>query len=180
MVYVFLAEGFEEIEALAVVDILRRGNISVQTVSITNEKEVAGAHNIFVTADITIDEITDVPFCVVLPGGLPGTTNLAKSQKVEKIVKAVNDNGGIVAAICAAPSALYGFGVLSGKRATSYPGYEKQMPECIYTENTVEIDGNIITSRGPGTAHNFAFALLEKMAGKEMAEKIYKAMQYKN
>ena len=177
MVYMFLAEGFEEIEALSVVDILRRGGVELKTVSITNEKSVCGAHGITVFADVTVDDLTDCR-CVILPGGLPGTTNLAASELVEKTVRKTYENGGIIAAICAAPSVFYGYGLLDGKKATSYPGYEEEMPLCNHTGAQVEVDGKIVTSKGAGTAHLFGFKLLEMLKDKETSEKIKKAMQY--
>lgn len=177
MVYMFLADGFEEIEALSVVDILRRGGVEIETVSITDDKKVRGAHHITVFSDITADDIKECT-CVILPGGLPGTTNLAASKKVEEKVRETYENGGIIAAICAAPSVFYGYGILDGKKATSYPGYEEEMPLCNHTGTQVEVDGNIVTSKGAGTAHLFGFKLLEMLKNKETSEKIKKAMQY--
>jgi len=177
MVYMFLANGFEEIEALTVVDILRRGGVEIQTVSITKSNEVCGAHGIPVIADITYKKINECE-CVILPGGLPGTTNLAASEIVEQKVRETYENGGIIAAICAAPSVFYGYGLLDGKKATSYPGYEKEMPLCKHTGAQVEVDGEIVTSKGAGTAHLFGFKLLEMLKNIETAEKIKSAMQY--
>jgi 4-methyl-5(b-hydroxyethyl)-thiazole monophosphate biosynthesis len=141
---------------------------------------VAGAHNITVKCDITANEIKDDAQCVILPGGLPGTTNLGKSSVVEKTVKECYQGGGIVAAICAAPSVFYQYGLLKGKKATAYPGYDEEMPECNYTGNDVETDGNIITSKGAGTAHLFGFELLKYLKDEETANSIKKAMQYRN
>ena len=177
MVYMFLAEGFEEIEALSVVDILRRGGVEIKTVSITDDLKVSGSHGITVFADITAKEAGDCE-CVILPGGLPGTTNLAASAAVEKTVRKTHSEGGIIAAICAAPSVFYGYGLLSGKKATSYPSYEEEMPGCVYTGAQVEVDGNIVTSKGAGTAHLFGFKLLEMLKDAKTAEEIKKAMQY--
>ena len=180
MVYMFLADGFEEIEALAVVDILRRGNVLVKTVSITKETLVRGAHNITVQADILAEEIEENPSMIILPGGLPGTTNLKKSPVVEKYVRETYQGGGVIAAICAAPSVFYDYGLLEGKKATAYPDYEEYMTGCDFTGADVETDGNIVTSKGAGTAHLFGFKLLEILKDKEVAEKIKKAMQYKD
>lgn len=177
MVYMFLAEGFEEIEALSVVDILRRGGVKIETVSITSDKKVKGAHGITVYADITFKEINSAR-CVVLPGGLPGTTNLAASDMVKSHVCKTYENGGVIAAICAAPSVFYRYGLLNGRKATSYPDYREEMPLCNHTGNAVEVDGNIVTSKGAGTAHLFGFKLLEMLKDKETSEKIKKAMQY--
>ncbi len=177
MVYMFLAEGFEEIEALSVVDILRRGGVEIKTVSITEDSKVSGSHGITVFADITAEKTTDCD-CVILPGGLPGTTNLAASRVVEEKVRETYGKGGIIAAICAAPSVFYGYGLLNGKKATSYPGYEEEMPLCNHTAASVEVDGNIVTSKGAGTAHLFGFKLLEMLKDRETSEKIKNAMQY--
>lgn len=180
MTYVFLADGFEEIEALATVDILRRGGVEVRTVSITGEQVVCGSHNIPVIADITYKKLEDGAQCVILPGGMPGTLNLGASDAVENCVRKTYAGGGIIAAICAAPSVFSEYGLLDGKKATSYPDFEKKMPGCIYTKNRVETDGNIVTSRGAGTAHDFAFKLLAMLKDAETAENIRKAMIYDN
>ena len=180
MVYMFLADGFEEIEALAVVDILRRGGVEIKTVSINGSLNVQGAHNICVKSDMTDSEIGNDANCVILPGGLPGTTNLSKSSVVEKTVKECYKSGGIIGAICAAPSVFYKYGLLDGKKATAYPGYDEEMPKCNYTGSDVETDGNIITSKGAGTAHLFGFELLKHLKNEEIAYEIKKAMQYRN
>lgn len=179
MVYIFLADGFEETEALLTVDILRRGGVDVKTVSITKELVVTGAHGVPVVADISFKKLQQNPEAVILPGGMPGTLNLGKSEIVKKAVFEAYESGKIVAAICAAPTVLYSYGLLNGKRATSYPGYEDEMKACIYTENAVETDENIVTSRGAGTTHLFAAKLLEMLKNKETAEHILSAMQYK-
>ena len=178
MVYVFLADGFEETEALVPVDILRRGGVDVKTVSVNGGLTVTGAHGITVTADISCDTPLTSAEAVILPGGMPGTLNLGKSEAVKKAVLDAYNSGKTVAAICAAPTVLYALGLLDGKRATSYPGYESEMKACIYTENAVETDGNIVTSRGAGTAHLFAAKLLEMLKGKEISDKILSSMQY--
>ncbi len=178
MVYMFLADGFEEIEALAVVDILRRGGVEIKTISINNDLKVKGAHDIFVLADdIKLEETAR---CIILPGGLPGTTNLAKSEFVESSVRECYNGGGIISAICAGPSVFYDYGLLNEKRVTSYPDYKDYMKNAIYTGSDVEVDGSIVTSKGAGTAHLFGFKLLEMLKGKEVADKIKKAMQYKD
>ena len=178
MVYVFLADGFEETEALVTVDILRRGGVEVKTVSVTKELVVTGAHGIPVVADISCKKLQTSPEAVILPGGMPGTLNLGKSEIVRKTVLEAYNEGKIIAAICAAPTVLYGYGLLDGKRATSYPGYEDEMKDCIYTENAVETDENIVTSRGAGTAHLFAAKLLEILKDKKTADNTLSAMQY--
>ena len=177
MVYVHLADGFEEIEAIAVVDILRRAGIDVKTVSVTGTEIVRGAHEISVSADI-IFESADYQQCsmIVLPGGMPGTTNLAKHQGLAAQLTAFAEEGKWIAAICAAPSVLGGLSLLDGKKATSYPGYQDQMPGADYVEEGVVQHGKIITSRGPGTAIAFSLKLVELLKGSETSEKIRKAM----
>lgn len=178
MVYIFLAEGFEEIEALSPVDILRRGGAEVTTVGVGG-KVISGSHNIPVTADITLEETdcTDAEM-LILPGGLPGTTNLEASDKLKDILDKANKEGKYIAAICAAPSVLGKRGMLKGRKATCYPGYEEEMlgAKCVGTP--VEVDGSFITAKGAGAASEFAFALLSALKGSEVSDKIRGAMQY--
>lgn len=164
MVGVFIAKGFEEIEALTVVDLLRRGNIPVETVSITEEKSITGAHGITVCADTTIDKF-DFSTCdmIVLPGGMPGTTNLQKCNLLCDHVDAFVKGGKWVAAICAAPMILGEKGLLKGKKATIYPGMENHLLGANHTKDGVAVDGNIITGRGPGKAMEFALTIVEKL-----------------
>lgn len=176
MIYVFLADGFEEIEALAPVDILRRGGLEVKTVGVTG-KVVTGSHGIGVTADITVDEtVTDKLCGVVLPGGIPGTPNLEANARVMELVDYAMANNIITAAICAAPSILGHKGYLEGKNAICYPGFEKELKNANIIEASVVRDGNIITSRGAGVALEFGFALLEAFKDFETAEKLRNAM----
>ncbi len=164
MTYVFLAEGFEEIEALAVVDILRRLNLAVQTVSITDSLQVSGSHGIPVLADITLSTAdTHSAQALVLPGGLPGADNLQACAALKTALQTAAKDGRIVAAICAAPKVLGAFGVLNGKSATCYPGFESELIGATPKVDRVVRDGNIITSKGPGTAFDFAFALAEAL-----------------
>lgn len=162
MVYVHLADGFEEIEALAVVDVLRRADIATKTVSVTDSRNVRGAHDIVVVADLMFQE-ADYASCemIVLPGGMPGTTNLSRHEGLVKQISDFAQNGKWIAAICAAPSILGKMSLLKGKRATSYPGYENVMIGAVYTEDRVVRDGKFITSRGAGTAVEFALKLVE-------------------
>ncbi|MBQ9914733.1 MAG: DJ-1/PfpI family protein [Clostridia bacterium] len=167
MVYVFLAEGFEEIEAIATIDILRRCGLSVQTVSITDEKNVCGSHGIPVTADALLAEIDPGSGkAFVLPGGLPGSDNLQNCKPLEKILKTESRNGKIIAAICAAPKVLGAFDLLEGRLATCYPGFEEELIGAEFVPDRAVLDGNIITSRGAGTASDFAF-LIAKTLGKD-------------
>lgn len=159
-VAVMLADGFEEVEALTVVDIIRRANIKCDMVSISNI-EVKGAHDIVVKADKIISEEVKEYDVIVLPGGMPGATNLRDNEDVINLVKWFNDNNKIVAAICAAPIVLGKAEIIEGKNITSYPGFESELTKGNYKENHVVVDGNIITSRGPATAMLFAYKILE-------------------
>ncbi|MBR3576819.1 MAG: DJ-1/PfpI family protein [Clostridia bacterium] len=177
MIYVFLAEGFEEIEALATVDILRRAGMDVGTVSVTGEREVTGAHAITVTADITEINLDDVD-AVILPGGMPGTLNLKASDKVQDAIKYSFDNNKLMCAICAAPLVFGGAGFLKGKKAARYPGFEHELIGADVVYEPVVRDGNIITSRGAGTAHLFAFEILKYFGKEKEAAELYKGMIY--
>ena len=159
-VAVMLADGFEEIEALTVVDIIRRANITCDMFSISG-MEVKGAHDIVVKADKLISEEVKEYDVIVLPGGMPGATNLRDNEEVIDLVKWFNDNKKIVAAICAAPIVLGKAGIIEGKKVTSYPGFEDELIKGSYLEEHVVVDGNIITSRGPATAMLFAYKILE-------------------
>ena len=178
MVYVFLAEGFEEIEALAPVDLLRRAGVQVSTVSIVeNRRAVTGARGIPVMADITISEFdVNNADLVVLPGGMPGTINLAECSELMSIIDNLAKTGDLnkrVAAICAAPSKILGErGLLAGKKATCYPGMEAGMKGAIAVTDKVVTDGNITTSRGMGTAVEFGLELVNLMCGEEKAREL--------
>ncbi|MGI5960129.1 MAG: DJ-1 family glyoxalase III [Massiliimalia sp.] len=168
MVYLFLADGFEEIEALTPVDYLRRCKIEVQTVSVKPEKTVTGSHGIPVTADITIDQVDREKIqAVILPGGMPGTLNLEQCEPLQQLIDFCAEQGKLLGAICAAPSILGHKGLLSGKKATCYTGFETALTGAEYTGAPVERDGNMITARGAGVAGQFAFALAEALVGKE-------------
>ncbi|HZJ58604.1 MAG TPA: DJ-1 family glyoxalase III [Clostridia bacterium] len=177
-VIVFLADGFEEVEALTVVDYLRRVDISVETISITREREVMGAHDIPVLADKTIDEVGDAELYdgVIIPGGLPGATNLRDNPMVIETVKGVYENGKLAAAICAGPIVLERAGIIEGRRVTSYPGFKDQLPGSIYVEQGVVRDGNIITARGPALAVYFAIEIAEYFLGEKKAEELQRAI----
>lgn len=160
-VAVLLAEGFEEIEALTVVDVLRRANIQCDMVSI-NKKDVIGAHNIKVSADILIDEVKDIDM-VVLPGGMPGATNLRDNKKVIRLIQELIKDNKKVGAICAAPIVLAKAGVIEGEDITSYPGFEEELKGANYKEDAVVVSNNIITSRGPATALEFAYTIVKEL-----------------
>ncbi len=164
MIYVFLAEGFEEIEALSVVDILRRCRLQVETVSVTESRQVCGAHGIPVTADITLAEAApDEARALILPGGVPGTDNLQACKPLAEALCRAAQEGRIVAAICAAPKVLGALGLTAAKKATCYPGYEGELTGAVPVMARVVRDGNLITSRGAGTAADFAFCLAEAL-----------------
>lgn len=178
-VVVFLADGFEEIEGLTVVDILRRAGIEVTTVAIKESKEINGAHGIVVMADNMIDDIEFSKVdMVVLPGGMPGTLNLGDSEKVIEIVKEFDSLGKEVAAICAAPSILGDLGILADKKAVCYPGFEERLLKALVCKEQVVADGHITTSRGMGTAIPFALKLVEKLINVERAEEIRESIIY--
>ncbi|MGI6371616.1 MAG: DJ-1 family glyoxalase III [Caldicoprobacterales bacterium] len=173
-VIVFLANGFEEVEALTVVDYLRRMDIEAEMVSITNDRKVIGSHNIPVLADKTIEEIGNVDLYegVVIPGGLPGATNLRGNSKVIEIVRSMHQNNKLTAAICAGPIVLEEAGIIEGRKVTSYPGFEDQLSGGIYQEEGVVRDGNIITARGPALAVYFAIKIVEYFLGEEKAKEL--------
>ncbi|AKA70349.1 DJ-1 family glyoxalase III [Clostridium scatologenes] len=174
---VLLAKGFEEVEALTVVDVLRRGGVHCITCSIDGEEEVLGSHSIHVKANNLLEKVDVNKYdAVVIPGGMPGASNLRDSEKVIELVKKFNKENKIVAAICAGPIVLGRAGVLDGKKGTSYPGFEEQLGEVVYSEDMVVQDGNIITSRGPATAIYFAFKILESLEGIKIAENLREAM----
>jgi len=174
-----LADGLEEIEAITNIDVLRRSGLDVVTAGL-NSTEITGSHNIMIRADQIITEINaDELSGIVLPGGMPGSTNLRDNPDVIKLIKELNAAGKLVAAICAAPIALEKAGVIKGRRATSYPGFSQQMSSCKYREERVVVDGNIITSRGPGTAFEFALTIVQYLSGEDKAEELKKALLLK-
>lgn len=171
MVYVFLADGFEEVEAIAPVDILRRAGLEVKTVAVTSsgkEKSVRGAHGITVNADLDADAVKNDFDLIVLPGGMPGTHNLEKSAVVQKCIDNAVARGALIAAICAAPSILGHKGLLSGKKAVCYPGFEKDLEGAKIMSSMVCEDGRIITGNGPGAAFEFGYLLAERLGGDDV------------
>lgn len=177
-ILVLLADGFEEIEALTVVDILRRAKLDVVTASIS-EKTVYGSHGIGVISDHFLNEVDADEFgCVFLPGGQPGTNHLKADERVLDLVKSFYESGKIVSAICAAPIVLSAAGILSGKRVTSFPGVREMLGETDYSEDRVVIDGNIFTGRSAGTAAELAFALVTHFLDLRHADAIKNAMFY--
>lgn len=179
-VYIFLASGFEEIEALTVVDLLRRANIEVVMVSVHDGILVKGAHGIEVMADMEyqMDSCQDGDM-LVLPGGMPGTNGLMGHEGLRELLFEYRNSGKLLAAICAAPSVLGLNGILKGKTATCYPGFEDKLLGAKAVNERVVKDGNVITSRGVGTAIDFALVLIEELADKAIAEKIAQGIQYR-
>lgn len=180
MVYCFLADGFEEVEAIAPIDMLRRAGVEVKTVGVTGTV-IDGRHGIRVIPDVDINEIVlDSSLeAVILPGGLPGATNLEESSEVQKAIDFANENGKYVCAICAAPQILGHKGLLSGKLAIAYPGFEDELKGAIISENYVVLDGNIITAKGAGVATEFGLKIVSVLKGEALAEEIGKAIQMK-
>lgn len=175
-VIVALAEGFEEMEAIISIDILRRAGLEVITAATSSNILVTGSRKIPIKPDIELKNFSGVPEALVLPGGMPGAENLANSKRVINLIKQCVKQNKIVAAICASPAyALAKAGVLSGKKVTCYPGCENRLgKDTTYIKEEVVIDSNIITSAGPGTAFCFALAIVEKLMGKEVAEDVKK------
>ncbi len=177
MIYVFLADGFEEIEALTPVDLLRRADLQVATVGVTG-RCVTGAHGIAITADITpVDVSYETMEGIVLPGGMPGTLNLEASSFVQESLNYAVSNRLLIAAICAAPSILGHKGLLNGKRATCYPGFEETLQGAVISRDTVVTDGLFTTAKGAGVATEFALELIKRFKDQETADTIRGAIQ---
>lgn len=172
---IFLTTGFEEIEALATVDILRRGEVDVKTVSLTDNKTVEGSHAIPVVTDLLFSEADFTAIdMLILPGG---TIKINDHDGLKVQIRAFAEAGKDIAAICAAPMVLGGLGLLKGKSATCYPGFEKYLDGAtLQTQDAVVVDGKIITGRGPGLSFDFALQLLEVLAGKEKRNEVAKGL----
>ncbi len=176
--FLFLAEGFEEIEALATIDVLRRAGIPVKTVSITESLQVKGAHGITVSADVLYDNtLFDHPEWLILPGGMPGAEYLYDFAPLNGLLERHAKSGGRIAAICAAPAVVLGqLGLLKGVKATCYPGFEDKLSDAVYTPEPVVEDGNFITSSGPGNAVKFALHIVASTLGEQEAIKVANGM----
>lgn len=176
-VFVFLANGFEEIEGLTVVDLLRRAEIETLMVSITGKREVTGSHGITVMADDLFENIdSEEGTLFVLPGGMPGTRCLAEHEGLGELLKRASSDGRRVAAICAAPSVLGGLGILKGKKATCYPGFEEKLEGAETSVQSVVVSENVTTSRGMGTAIPFALALIAQLKDQKTADDLGKSI----
>ncbi|MBQ1977787.1 MAG: DJ-1/PfpI family protein [Ruminococcus sp.] len=181
MIYCFLADGFEEIEAITTVDMIRRAGVEISTVAVTEDKSltVKGAHGIPVVADMHIDDCTKDENLtgVFLPGGMPGTTNLDNSEKVRELVSYCAEKDRYLLAICAAPSVLGHMGLLEGKKATCYPGFEDELKGAVYTAQSAVQDGKIITGKGPGATVDFASLIISALKSEALASDLRSAMQ---
>lgn len=178
-VCVFLADGVEEIEALTVVDLCRRGEIELETVSITGKKQVTSSHQVSFLADALFEEIDfDEVDMIVLPGGMPGTKNLEAFEPLMEQVEKFHAQGRYLSAICAAPSIFGHRGFLEGRNACSFPSFEEHLEGAHVTHNRVEVSDHIITSRGMGTAIEFALAIVARMKGQQTADRLRQTIVY--
>ncbi len=180
MIYCFLANGFEEVEALAPVDMLKRAKKEVRTVGVSGEY-VSGSHGITVKSDISIEDVVlDGSLeAVILPGGMPGTTNLENSKFVQKAIDFAVKNEKYVCAICAAPSILGHKGILDGKEAIAFPGFEKDLEGAKISEKSVVTDGKVITAKGAGVAIEFGLEIVSELCSKEISDEIKASIQCK-
>ena len=177
MNYVFLAEGFEEIEALATVDVLRRAELPVQTVGVGGDW-ICGSHGMRIQTDIREEDVELAKAqVIVLPGGMPGTRNLEASADVQRALDYMTENDRYIAAICAAPSILGHRGQLNGKRATCFPGFEKDCSGAVIFDEPAVADGRIITGKGAGAAIDFALTIVEQLKGRSVSDALRAAMQ---
>lgn len=176
-VLIHFATGFEEVEAVTPVDVLRRAGCEVITVSVTGKREVASTRGFTIVTDKLFEEVDYTSAdALVLPGGQPGADNLNRHEGLRDQLRTFQSQGKIIAAICAAPLVLGSAGILKGKKATCYPGVESQLTGAFCTGNLIEIDGNIFTGKGPGAAMQFSLALAERLKGKTRADELRTAM----
>lgn len=174
---VFLAEGFEEIEATNIIDVLRRAELETIIVSVTGKLDITGSHDITITADQLFNEFdfTEIDM-LVLPGGMPGANNLNNHIELKKLITGFHQQEKLIGAICAAPIVLGGLGILKGRDATCYPGFEHQLNGANYTGNNVEISENIVTGKGAGVAIIFALKIVEQFRGENFANELARKM----
>lgn len=176
---IFMADGCEEIEGLTVVDVVRRAKMEIKMISITGKREVTSSHGVTFLADALASEVNyDELDGIVLPGGMPGTLNLGADATVNEVIHKFAAEGKLVAAICAAPSVLGAAGILEGKRATCHPGFEEKLTRAQTSEDSVVVDGNIITSRGMGTAIPFALEIVRYYADDAAVEQVKTGLVY--
>lgn len=174
---VHLATGFEEIEAISIIDVLRRAELNVQVVSITDELIVEGSHNIKIIADILFQDVDySLVDMIVLPGGMPGSANLNAHDGLREQILNFNDSGKLLGAICAAPMVFGNLGIFKDKEATCYPGFEGELHGAIVTENDVELAGTVVTGKGAGVAIKFALKIVEMIKGEETAKNLSEKM----
>lgn len=177
---IFMADGCEEIEGLTVVDIVRRAKMEIVMISITGKREVTSSHQVTFLTDALAAEVDyDTLDGIVLPGGMPGTLNLQADETVSKVIRQFAAEGRLVCAICAAPSVLGAAGILEGKWATCHPGFEEKLTGARVEEKEVVVDGNVITSRGMGTAIPFALEIVRYFADDETVEQVRKGLVYR-
>ncbi len=176
--YVFFADGFEEIEAIGTVDILRRSGMNVVTVSVKDTHEVTGAHNVTIKTDILLPEVTlDNVEWLVLPGGMPGAENLHNCKPLQELLKAQNAKKGRIAAICASPAVVLGqLGLIEGKRATCYPGFEKLCKGAKMEDVRCVTEDNIVTANGPSSVTNMCYAIITISKGRQKADEVMTGM----
>lgn len=176
-VYVFFADGFEEIEAFTSVDVLKRAGLKVQMITVTPDEIVTGAHGVPVLCDKNIEncDFFDAEL-LLLPGGMPGAATLGESENLRRLILRFAEQNKPIAAICAAPMVLGKLGLLKGKKVTCYPGFEQYLEGAEYTAALVERDANIITGKGPGAAMEFALAVVDLLLGKEKVQDLKNAM----
>lgn len=176
-----MANGLEEVEATSVIDILRRGGVGVCTASLSSDRKVEGAHGMHYLADAAFEEIAPAEFdAIILPGGMPGTTNLMGDERVLEALRDFNDAGKLIGAICAAPMVLAAAGILGTRKVTCYPGCQGSFTaNYVDCEKPVLEDDNLITSKGPGTAVAFALVLLDRLAGTSVRAKIQAGFLYR-
>lgn len=180
-IVIILANGFEEVEAVTPIDVLWRGGVEVIIAGVGN-KEITGSHGIKIKCDTTVKQIVADDFDgVVIPGGMPGATNISESAEAGRFIESMYQDGKLVAAICASPAiVLSPLKVLDGKKSTGYPGFENEFSNSVELKtDKVVVDGNVITSRGPGTASDFSFAILKYLAGAEQSESVARGMLFK-
>ena len=175
---VLMAEGFEEIELTSLVDILRRGGVTV-TIAGLKDGLITGSRGIKMQPDVTLDGIKEMYDIIILPGGSPGYVNLGNDRRVIELIKRYNADGKIVAAICAGPSVLVKAGILGGKKVTIFKGMENELKNAVYVDKPVVVDGNILTSQGPGTAMEFAIELLKRLMGEKKAKEVQEKLLYR-